>query len=112
MIPEVRFVLYQDNPEIKQVDLFTAIGPDLIPASVPITFYGRRPGNRAVEITIECSAISNRLLIPFTAIELANVGNFDYSVYVEPIDAAPSLKLRGMVAHGTGLEIVAVPGAA
>ncbi|MBD1871973.1 hypothetical protein H6F75_00615 [Nodosilinea sp. FACHB-131] len=112
MIPEVRLVLYQYSPEIKQIALFSEFGGDDIAVAVPITLYARVPGADVPSFSVFCTAVGNLLSIPFTAIELAEAGNFDYSVYVEPVDAAPALKLRGVVGHGTGLEIVAVPGAA
>lgn len=110
MIPEVRIVLYQDSPEVQQVQLFAEDIADAIAVSVPITLYARLPGAIAPAFTIACTADGNLLSIPFT--DLATPGNFDYAIYVEPVAAAPSLKLRGVVAHGTGLEVVAVPGAA
>jgi hypothetical protein len=110
--PEIRFVLYQNAPETKQVELFTESGPDLIPAGAPITLYARRPGTSAIAFTVECTAVGNLLSIPFDAIALSTAGNFDYAIVVEVPEVAPALKLSGVVRHGTGLEIVAVPGAA
>jgi len=109
MIAESRLVLYQGNPETKQIALFTATGPDLLPDGMPLTLYAQRPGSAAVAFSVACTAALNVVSIPFTVAELANVGHYNYSLYAEPEDADRALKLRGVVANGTGLEIVPVP---
>ena len=109
MIPEVRFVLYQGNPESKFVELFTSAGPDLIASGTPITLYAQRPGSVSIAFQIACTSTLNLLAIPFTATELATPGHYNYSVYAEPEDNDRELKLRGVVRNGTGLEVVPVP---
>ena len=109
MIPESRFVLYQGSPETKQIALFTAAGPDLIPVGTPLALYAQRPGAAAVAFSVACTAALNVVNIPFTVTELANVGHFNYSLYAEPEEGDRALKLRGVVTNGTGLEIVPVP---
>lgn len=109
MIPESRFVLYQGSPETKQIALFTDSGTDLIATGTPLTLYAQRPGATMPTFSLACTFVLNVVSIPFTATELANVGHFDYSLYAEPVEGSPALKLRGVVAHGTGLEIVPMP---
>ena len=109
MIAESRIVLYQGNPETKQIALFTPAGADIIPVGTPLMLYAQRPGSAAVAFSVACTAALNVVSIPFTVVELANIGHFNYSLYAEPEEGDRALKLRGVVANGTGLEIVPVP---
>lgn len=109
MIPESRFVLYQGSPETKAIALYTEAGADVIATGTPLTFYAKRPGAASVAFSVACTSVLNIVYIPFTVTELANVGHFDYSLFAEPVEGSPALKLQGTVTHGTGLEIVPVP---
>ena len=110
MIAESRIVLYPGNPETKQIALFTPAGtPDLLPGGTPLTLYAQRHGSATVAFSVACTAALNVVSIPFSVSELANVGHFNYSLYAEPEEGDRALKLRGVVANGTGLEIVPVP---
>jgi hypothetical protein len=109
VIPEIRFVLYQGNPESKFVELFTSTGPDLIDSGTPLTLYAQLPGSTAIAFTIACTHTLNLLSIPFATAELATAGAYNYSIYAEPVDGDRALKLRGVVRNGTGIEIVPVP---
>ncbi len=106
MIPEVRFVLYQGNPETKLVELFTHSGPDIISAGDAVMLYAQVPQASSIAFTVECTALGNVLSIPFGDLP---PGAYNYSVYVEPEMGDRTLKMRGVVRNGTGIEVVPTP---
>jgi hypothetical protein len=106
MIPEVRFVIYQGNPETKRVALFTADGPDNIPAIDGVVLYAQVPQSSTITFAIACSVTGNVVSIPFGDMP---PGHYNYSIYSEPPDGDRELKVRGVVRNGTGLEVVPTP---
>lgn len=105
MIPEQRIVLSQGSPEAIVISFSEDGAIDAFPDGATVEFKARLPGATVNAFTISCTFEGSTLSIPFAAAQVANAGNFDYSIW-ETVGGVPTLKLQGNVARGTGLEVV------